>query len=195
MPGSLQHSKMHHSLFRKPNFDNIQAGEASPEGLLTFIEQRRHGMQLEFNETVGLDETIEEEGSSEEVIVVEELDKKSASKETNANTSKQDHHDDQKEGIAMLEPHIAAFRKRMNEDVYMNVAQNKGGDGDGNHDDKFLASNIPPQLLRIVRFFPFKWIPLKRALLRHPTAVRLNFQAQLVMINRFSKNDVLSICN
>eukprot|EP00571_Detonula_confervacea_P006187 CAMPEP_0172318786 /NCGR_PEP_ID=MMETSP1058-20130122/35789_1 /TAXON_ID=83371 /ORGANISM="Detonula confervacea, Strain CCMP 353" /LENGTH=598 /DNA_ID=CAMNT_0013033687 /DNA_START=101 /DNA_END=1897 /DNA_ORIENTATION=- len=42
---------------------------------------------------------------------------------------------------------------------------NRRKDEDDEHDEE---DEVPPQLLRLARFFPFRWLPMKRALLRPP---------------------------
>ena len=150
--------------FRKPRFENIQDGLS--ERLLTFIRNCRQDVSLEFTDE-GMGTTADNPDIDDDV---REHEKERIRVDNNSVVTKMNEqaHADHNEGISMLEPHIAAFRKRMNEDVYSG-AQND----DGDDDDSFLAHNIPPQLLRIVRFFPFKWVPLKRALLRPPSTVRV----------------------
>ena len=55
--------------------------------------------------------------------------------------------------IKLLEPHLAGFRKNYeeNDDITSEISE-----------------FIPQQLIRMARFFPHKWTPLKRALLRSP---------------------------
>ena len=61
------------------------------------------------------------------------------------------------QAIRMLEPHLINFRELCSDD------------GDYiNDDDDDVVANIPPPLIRVARFFPFKWIPIKEALLRSP---------------------------
>ena len=63
--------------------------------------------------------------------------------------------------IKLLEPHLAGFRKKYEANARMETSYAE--------DDDDITDFIPQQLIRMTRFFPFKWIPLKRALLRSPS--------------------------
>jgi hypothetical protein len=159
--------------FRKPRCDKTVTID-STEGLLDFIQQRRQNHLSLFT-----DDAVD---SFQNVVPRTEADDfgDDVHRVENQNESAdaiRDLDDDFEEGISMLEPHIAAFRKRMDEDA-QSLGQDTGrrardidDDNDAREDNASLASSIPPQLLRVVRYFPFKWIPMKRALLRAPSQV------------------------
>ena len=67
-----------------------------------------------------------------------------------------------KEAIAMLEPHLTSFRRLCGEGNNNTISNNN------NEKEVDLMPNIPQSLIRVARFSPFKWIPIKRALLRPP---------------------------
>ena len=62
--------------------------------------------------------------------------------------------------VKLLEPHLVGFRKKYEGTL------TKEPTGDATDD---ITDFIPQQLIRMTRFFPFKWIPLKLALLRSPS--------------------------
>ena len=66
--------------------------------------------------------------------------------------------------ISLLAPHLAAFREQSCADAENASFSSGAGAPAGDADE------IPPQLLRVARFFRWRWEPLKRALLRPPTA-------------------------
>ena len=84
----------------------------------------------------------------------------------------------QEKSIKMLEPHLIGFRKILTEDGCNIDNSNVSGDGDGDTDKDNgnfdLASKIPLSLIRVARFFPFKWIPIKKALIRPPLPSEVN---------------------
>jgi hypothetical protein len=79
--------------------------------------------------------------------------------------------------IALLEPHLAAFRQQQQQHCSFTIAKTKTTtestciSADDTMTSNHLSSDVPPQLLRIIRFFPMKWYPIKRALLRPPPSL------------------------
>jgi len=61
--------------------------------------------------------------------------------------------------IALLAPHLAAFREKC-------LTAPGIATGGKNSRSASVGDEIPPQLLRVARFFRWRWGPLKRALLR-----------------------------
>ena len=37
-----------------------------------------------------------------------------------------------------------------------------------------VEDEVPPQIIRVARFFPQRWVPMKRALLRPPPSLSVN---------------------
>jgi hypothetical protein len=95
------------------------------------------------------------------------------------NTSSASVHMDK--AIRMLEPHLISFRKLCNVkhgdehdyDRDNNADDNNDNNNNDDYDDDNLVTKIPPALIRVARFFPFKWVPIRQALLRpqHPSEV------------------------
>mmetsp|Transcript_8854 Transcript_8854/g.13395 ORF Transcript_8854/g.13395 Transcript_8854/m.13395 type:complete len:452 (-) Transcript_8854:292-1647(-) len=79
--------------------------------------------------------------------------------------------------ISMLEPHLAAFRKLLT---------------DSRQEGSITSLNIPPQLMRLVRFFPFKWTPIKRALLRPPGGNEVGVSYRLSLARALHKNNLIA---
>jgi len=155
--------------FRKPRLNVSPARDAreqdvqqgSEESLLTFVEHYRRSV-LSASSSTGAD--ISDNDSVDGPL--EGNDSVSVSDTRAEITKNEPLNQASEEGISMLEPHLAAFRKRMDEGPLhdTSIDDNSGVD---------MTLDIPPQLLRVVRFFPFKWIPLKRALLRPSSKVRM----------------------
>lgn len=78
--------------------------------------------------------------------------------------------------ISMLEPHLAAFRKLLTD------SRQEGS----------ITSFIPPQLMRLVRFFPFKWAPIKRALLRPPGENEVGVSYRLSLARALHKKNLIA---
>ena len=66
--------------------------------------------------------------------------------------------------VSLLAPHLAVFRQQSCADNENNVPTS----GTGASSSANSGDEIPPQLLRVARFFRWRWEPLKRALLRPP---------------------------
>lgn len=85
--------------------------------------------------------------------------------------------------IKALEPHLEAYQRLVRENNMM-----------GDYVD--ATDNIPPQILRAIRFFPHKWTSLKRALLRPPSinevgfAIRLKLARELYIQNMISTAEI-----
>jgi hypothetical protein len=79
--------------------------------------------------------------------------------------------------ISMLEPHLAAFRKLLT---------------DSRQEGSITSFNIPPQLMRLVRFFPFKWSPIKRALLRPPGENEVGVSYRLSLARALHKKNLIA---
>jgi hypothetical protein len=90
---------------------------------------------------------------------------------------------DVSQDIKALEPHLDAYQRLVRENNMM------GGYVDA-------TDNIPPQILRAIRYFPHKWTSLKRALLRPPSmdefgsAIRLKLARELYIQNMISTPEI-----
>jgi hypothetical protein len=80
--------------------------------------------------------------------------------------------------IKALEPHLEAYQRLVHENASM-----------GNDD---VTDNIPPQILRAIRFFPHKWEPLKRALLRPPSAIEVGSTIRMKLVRELYMQDMIS---
>jgi len=72
--------------------------------------------------------------------------------------------------VSLLAPHLAVFRQQSCADTE-NASGAAAGTGGGSASSSSAnggSDEIPPQLLRVARFFRWRWEPLKRALLRPP---------------------------
>lgn len=63
--------------------------------------------------------------------------------------------------ISLLDPHITFFRDSCDTDA----KQKSSKDNTASYDTE---DEVPSQLLRLARFFPWRWVPIKKALLRPP---------------------------
>ena len=59
-----------------------------------------------------------------------------------------------------------AYHATKQQEVATSLNDSNNGDGDGNINDDDDDDEVPPQLLRLARFFHYRWLPIKRALLR-----------------------------
>lgn len=82
------------------------------------------------------------------------------------------------EDIKALEPHLETYTKILQDNHNM-----IGNDP---------SANIPPQLLRVIRFLPHKWTPLKRALLRRPMMNEVGFATRLKLVKELRYQDLIS---
>lgn len=71
--------------------------------------------------------------------------------------------------VTLLEPHLQHFRERC-EDRESSNKKRKASDELGQHLDGETAreDEVPQQLVNLIRFFPERWLPVKKALLRPP---------------------------
>lgn len=76
--------------------------------------------------------------------------------------------------IALLEPHLTAFRERCDAAAALRmkhraVRQSKHNTVAVDSEDTLTAEDeVPSQLIRLARFFAWRWLPVKKALLRPP---------------------------
>lgn len=174
--------------FRKPRFHavsekdrvtgiesyEIQNSRSSPD-ILEFISNYRSeniAAAFELDSKIPLEARDEEKAIEVHSITAQSqqsnaLIKKSRSSQ---NVSVQD--------IKMLEPHLAAFRKLTTEN--------------GMQEGSAISSNIPPQLLRLVRFFTFKWVPIKRALLRNPCKNEVGVTSRLSLARELHDKNLIA---
>eukprot|EP00557_Chaetoceros_sp_GSL56_P012655 CAMPEP_0176479318 /NCGR_PEP_ID=MMETSP0200_2-20121128/1676_1 /TAXON_ID=947934 /ORGANISM="Chaetoceros sp., Strain GSL56" /LENGTH=363 /DNA_ID=CAMNT_0017875355 /DNA_START=174 /DNA_END=1262 /DNA_ORIENTATION=+ len=119
--------------------------------------------------------------------------------------------------IAMLEPYLAAFRKQLQQETqqcqllstgmeeadefetsntkyhHHSRTNSSSSSSDNNSSSSSSSSgNIPPQLLRIIRFFPMKWHPIKRALLRPPLENELGVNIRLTLAKTMYDKQLIS---
>lgn len=64
--------------------------------------------------------------------------------------------------ISLLDPHMAVFRDRCD----AAAAKQKPSKPDHTTTTDDMEDEVPPQLLRLARFFAWRWLPIKKALLR-----------------------------
>mmetsp|Transcript_9867 Transcript_9867/g.14834 ORF Transcript_9867/g.14834 Transcript_9867/m.14834 type:complete len:556 (+) Transcript_9867:34-1701(+) len=104
------------------------------------------------------------------------------------------------EGIVMLEPHLAAYRKileenRKDQSHHLHCDSNSGGEGssqDSNDHHGESTNNIPPQMLRVVRFFQFKWMKIRRALLRPPSKNEVGIGIRFLLAKELHEKGLLA---
>jgi len=75
--------------------------------------------------------------------------------------------------IALLEPHLAAFRERCDAVSKLKLKLHDKSEHHGKDDSEDTSSlyeddEVPSQLIRLARFFVWRWLPIKKALLRCP---------------------------
>ena len=80
--------------------------------------------------------------------------------------------------IVLLEPSLEVFRSscvrkdkvrdKKSKSQHIDTTDIEGGDNIINNIDDSEDDEVPPQMLRLARFFQFRWLPVKRALLRPP---------------------------
>ena len=161
--------------FRAPNFQ--RDGESDTKGLLEAIatyrkeskDSRNKGGSTFSNIFQKSLEQISESNQEGTNEVQEVKESSTANKRSTSNNISAT-------SILALEPHIAAFRKLK--------------ETQGNDDQE--ASLIPPQLLRVVRFFPSKWTPLKQALLRSPSRNEVGLTSRFMLAQELHKCQFLS---
>lgn len=163
--------------FRAPNFQ--RDGESDTKGLLEAIATYRKESKEEDSRNKGgstfsniFQRSLEQISESNQEGTNEVQEVKESSTANKRSTS----HNISATSILALEPHIAAFRKLK--------------ETQGNDDQE--ASLIPPQLLRVVRFFPSKWTPLKQALLRSPSRNEVGLTSRFMLAQELHKCQFLS---
>lgn len=104
----------------------------------------------------------------------------------------------QDKSIKMLEPHLIGFRKILSEDGCNIDGYNVGDDGNRdkhkNNRNFDLTTKIPLSLIRVARFFPFKWMPIKKALIRPPLSseVEVGINTRLSLARALYKKGILA---
>eukprot|EP01083_Nonionella_stella_P293612 998564_1 len=105
------------------------------------------------------------------------------------------------EGIVMLEPHLAAYRKNLEEHRkdqrhhhHLHCDSNSGGErsSQDSNDHNEKTNNIPPQMLRVVRYFQFKWMKIRRALLRPPSKNEVGMGTRLLLAKELHEKGLLA---
>jgi len=76
--------------------------------------------------------------------------------------------------IRLLEPHLAAFRQRCACTQTGTETGNKVGTSNVEKQQQQDSDAVPPQVVRLARYFPSKWKPIQKALIRPltPSEVR-----------------------
>ncbi|KAL7507036.1 hypothetical protein ACHAXN_004249 [Cyclotella atomus] len=94
----------------------------------------------------------------------------------NIQDAKQDENDDvsMAQCVTLLDPHLTIFR-----DTCI-ASQHKSKEGVDNDDTTGCKQDeVPSQLLRLARFFTWRWLPIKKALLRPPPLLELQDEQEV----------------
>jgi hypothetical protein len=103
----------------------------------------------------------EHEEQQDDAVSIEVIDK------TDTDTVAESKNDDvsMNQCISLLDPHLTAFRDKCDTSAKQR-AKSKDKSSEPVSDE--IEDEVPSQLLRLARFFAWRWLPIKKALLRPP---------------------------
>ena len=167
---------------RRPNFDSVAGGG---DGVHVFAKQCIDDLFCR-----------PYDGEAEDDEVDEEEDEHAVSVNDCVAESRKDPRVSVEKCVTLLEPHLQHFRERCEDRESSNRKRKAPGDEPGEHLDgeSEREDEVPQQLVNLIRFFPERWLPVKKALLRPPseTGVEVSLPWRLRLANACKRRGLVA---